>query len=62
MKKKFLSLLLLAAPLLTFAQEKGLDQKIDEAFKPISDFFSSLIFFPINDTATPLSDPAIPTA
>jgi len=47
MKKKFLSLLLLAAPLLTFAQEKGLDQKIDEAFKPISDFFSSLIFFPI---------------
>ena len=47
MKKKFLSLLLLAAPLLTFAQEKGLDQKIDEAFKPISDFFSSVIFFPI---------------
>ena len=47
MKKKFLSLLLLAAPLLTFAQEKGLDQKIDEAFKPISDFFSQVIFFTI---------------
>jgi AGCS family alanine or glycine:cation symporter len=47
MKKKLLSLLLLAVPLLTFAQEKGLDQKIDEAFKPISDFFSSIIFFPI---------------
>lgn len=47
MKKKLLSLLLLAVPLLTFAQEKGLDQKIDEAFKPISDFFSSVIFFPI---------------
>ena len=47
MKKKLLSLLLLAVPLLTFAQEKGLDQKIDEAFKPISDFFSSIIFFPV---------------
>ena len=33
-----------------FAQdtaEVGLDQRIDEAFKPISDFFSSLIFFEI---------------
>ncbi|MDG1040277.1 MAG: alanine glycine permease, partial [Polaribacter sp.] len=47
MKKKILSLLFLAIPMLTFAQEKGLDQKIDEAFKPISDFFSSVIFFPI---------------
>ena len=47
MKKKLLSLLFLAIPMLTFAQEKGLDQKIDEAFKPISDFFSSVIFFPI---------------
>ena len=35
MKKKFLSLLLLAAPLLTFAQEKGLDQKIDDWHKTI---------------------------
>lgn len=40
-------MLLLIAPILTFAQEKGLDQKIDEAFKPISDFFSNVIFFPI---------------
>ena len=31
----------------TFAQEKGLDQQIDEAFKPISDFFSQVIFFTI---------------
>ena len=29
------------------AQEKGLDQIIDEAFQPISDFFSSVIFFEI---------------
>ncbi len=29
------------------ALAKGLDQQIDEAFKPISDFFSSLIFFQV---------------
>ena len=45
MKKKLLSLLMLIIPMLTFAQEKGLDQQIDEAFKPISDFFSNVIFF-----------------
>jgi AGCS family alanine or glycine:cation symporter len=47
MKKKLLSLLLIFIPLVTFAQEKGLDQQIDEAFKPISDFFSQVIFFTI---------------
>jgi AGCS family alanine or glycine:cation symporter len=47
MKKKLLTLLLLIAPMFTFAQEVGLDQKIDAAFKPISDFFSGIIFFPI---------------
>ncbi len=45
MKKKLLSLLLLVIPYLTFAQEKGLDQRIDEAFQPVSDFFNSVIFF-----------------
>ena len=34
-------------PILSFAQEKGLDQRIDEAFKPISDFFSDLVFFQV---------------
>ena len=29
------------------AQEKGLDQRIDEAFQPISDFFSSVVFFEV---------------
>ena len=48
-KKSFLALLLTILPLLTFAQEKGLDQKIDEAFKPVSDFFSAVIFFKIGD-------------
>ena len=32
-----------------FLQEKGLDQRIDEAFQPISDIFSGLVFFPIGD-------------
>ena len=50
MKKRLLSLLLLAVPMLTFAQEKGLDQKIDEAFQPISTFFSDVIFFQIMGT------------
>ncbi len=49
MKKRLLSLLLLVVPMLTFAQEKGLDQKIDEAFKPVSDFFSDVIFFLVYD-------------
>ena len=47
MKKKLLVLLLMVVPMLTFAQEKGLDQKIDAAFKPVSDFFSNLIFFTV---------------
>ena len=47
MKKKLLSLLFLVVPMLTFAQEKGLDQKIDEAFAPIANFFSGLIFYPV---------------
>lgn len=37
-------------PLLSFAQEtaeKGIDEKINEAFEPISNFFSNLIFFQI---------------
>lgn len=40
---------LLVLPILTFAQdgEIGFDQKIDEAFKPISDFFFDSVFFTI---------------
>ena len=48
MKKYLLSLLAILMPLLTFAQnnqEVGIDQKIDQAFKPVSDFFSDTIFF-----------------
>ena len=31
------------------AQDKGLDQRIDEAFQPVSDFFSYYVFYPIGD-------------
>lgn len=54
MKKRLLSLLFFTLPFLVFSQEKGLDEKIDEAFRPISDFFSNVIFFPI------WKDPNIP--
>ena len=30
------------------AQEIGLDQKIDEAFQPISDFFNKYVFYPVS--------------
>jgi len=48
MKKKLLTLLLLIAPMLTFAQEKGLDQQIDEAFGNATGWFVNLIFYQID--------------
>ena len=50
MKRILLSIIAITIPFLTFAQEtteKGLDKKIDEAFKPVSDFFSDVIFFEV---------------
>lgn len=50
MKKYLLSIFTLILPFLTLAQEAqemGIDQKIDKAFQPISDFFSDIIFFTI---------------
>ncbi len=50
MQKQLLSLLTLLIPFFTFAQEateKGIDQKIDEAFKPFSDAISGVVFFPV---------------
>ena len=50
MKKKLIALFLLFTSIVTFAQETediGIDQKIDQAFQPISDFFSNVIFFEI---------------
>lgn len=50
MKKYLLSILTLIIPILSSAQEVGLDQKIDQAFQPVSDFFSKVIFFEIAGT------------
>ncbi|MCC1484118.1 alanine/glycine:cation symporter family protein [Winogradskyella immobilis] len=50
MKKYLLSIFALLIPFLNFAQnttEKGLDQKIDEAFQPVADAFFDAIFFPV---------------
>ncbi len=55
MKHKLLAIFTLFLPFLTFAQEMtveevGLDQKIDQAFAPVSDFFNTVIFFEVFDT------------
>ena len=42
-----LSLAFILSSVPMFGQTKGWDQRIDEAFQPISDFFSSIIFFEI---------------
>jgi AGCS family alanine or glycine:cation symporter len=52
MKKGIFALIALLLPMLSFAQdEMGLDQKIDQAFKPFSDFISGIIFFEVFDGA-----------
>ena len=53
MKKYLLYFFTFLIPIFTFAQEsaeKGMDQQIDEAFKPISDAISGIIFFTIFGT------------
>jgi len=48
MKNRLLLILSFLTPFISFAQEAesvGIDQKIDQAFAPISDFFSNIIFF-----------------
>ncbi|MFZ9387018.1 MAG: alanine/glycine:cation symporter family protein [Chitinophagaceae bacterium] len=45
----FFSLLLLS-PVLSFAQDtpsKGLDQRINESFQPITDWWSNIVFYPV---------------
>ena len=49
MKKYIFLFLSLLTSINLSAQEKGLDQRIDEAFQPISDFFSKYVFYPIGD-------------
>ncbi|MDH3321975.1 MAG: alanine:cation symporter family protein [Flavobacteriaceae bacterium] len=47
MHKKILSLLAFIIPFLSFAQEKGLDQQIDEAFGNATGWFVNFIFYQI---------------
>ena len=49
MKKNILFIITLLSSINLSAQDKGLDQRIDEAFQPISDFFSYYVFYPIGD-------------
>ena len=49
MRKQLLLIFFSLFTLPIFAQEKGIDQRIDEAFQPISEFFSKRVFFPIGD-------------
>lgn len=56
MKKNLLTLFLTILPFFVFSQEKGLDQKIDEFFRPIADAVGSVIFFkiPLGEQSVPL--------
>jgi AGCS family alanine or glycine:cation symporter len=50
MKKFLLSLLSILTPLTSFAQEAkevGIDEQINQAFAPISNFFSNVVFFEV---------------
>ena len=47
MYKKLLTILFSVMPVLTFAQEKGLDQQIDEAFGNATGWFVNFIFYQI---------------
>jgi AGCS family alanine or glycine:cation symporter len=38
---------ILFLPILALSQDKGLDQRIDEAFKPIADWWGWLVFYPL---------------
>ncbi|MGH1335757.1 MAG: alanine/glycine:cation symporter family protein [Aureispira sp.] len=55
----FVLLLTLLTPLLAFSQDtatKGIDQRIDEAFKPVSDFIVQTVFYaiPIGGVGLPI--------
>jgi len=47
MKKKLLTILTLIIPIVTFAQEKGFDKQIDEAFGNATGWFVEFIFYQI---------------
>lgn len=47
MRKKFLSILIILIPFLSFAQENGMDQQIDQAFGKATGWFVNFIFYQI---------------
>jgi AGCS family alanine or glycine:cation symporter len=47
MRKKFLSILIILIPFFSFAQEKGMDQQIDQAFGKATGWFVNFIFYQI---------------
>ena len=49
MKNSIILFISFLIPVNIFAQEKGLDQRIDEAFQPISDIASKYVFYPLGD-------------
>lgn len=55
MKKKLLSLLFLVVPFVTFSQEKGLDEKINDAFMPIASWWEGFVL-----TTVPLGSYNVP--
>ena len=47
LKRTIFSILFLFTSFFSFAQEKGLDERINEKFKPVSDFIVGKVFYPI---------------
>ncbi|QMU65283.1 MAG: amino acid carrier protein [Flavobacteriaceae bacterium] len=48
MKKKLLTLLLLVVPMLTFAKDKGIDEKINDWFMPIASGWENFVLYPVS--------------
>lgn len=55
MKKHFLSVLTVLLPLFTFAQEKGLDEKINDAFMPLATWWEGFVL-----TRVPIGEYNVP--
>ena len=55
MKKKLLSLLFFAAPFLVIAQDKGIDEKINDAFMPFATWWEDLVL-----TSVPVGEYDVP--
>ncbi|WP_369048618.1 alanine/glycine:cation symporter family protein [Tenacibaculum sp. UWU-22] len=47
MKKSLLTILFIITPIFTFAEGKGLAERINDGFKPIADAWGSFVFYPV---------------